>query len=97
MPEDLRAPVAALLSALVRGDLPDQLTWMENYGPAGAALVPQPSGIWTHVRADAVRRDDGGRHLVLPLWTAEESPSDLSAEVAVGPDGTAEILDVRVL
>ena len=39
----------------------------------------------------------GGWSVVMPLWTSEESPSDLSAELEVTPDGEARILDVHVL
>jgi hypothetical protein len=34
---------------------------------------------------------------VVPLWTTDESPSDLSAEVDVTPDGIATITGVHVL
>jgi hypothetical protein len=39
----------------------------------------------------------GGWHLVVPLWTTDESPSDLSAELLIAPDGVATIHDVHVL
>ena len=39
----------------------------------------------------------GGWWAVVPLWTSAESPSDLSAELEVGTDGEARILDVHVL
>jgi hypothetical protein len=97
VPDELRAPIRELLAALVRGDMPNQLTWVRNYGSGGTRLVAQPEAIWTHRFTDVVRRDDGGWHVVLPLWTVDESPSDLSAEVGVGSDGTAEILGVHVL
>lgn len=52
---------------------------------------------WSHPYTDAVRTNDGGWQVGLPLWTADESPSDLSAEVLVAPDGTAVVYSVHVL
>lgn len=70
---------------------------MRRYGANGATLVRQPDDLWHHRYADAVRTNDGGWHVVVPLWTTEEAPSDLSAEVLVGPDGTATLHNVHVL
>jgi hypothetical protein len=89
--------VAGQLDRLVRGDFPGLLHWVENYGASGAVLVAQPSAIWEHPRTDALRTIDGGWHLVLPMFTEAESPSDLSAEVLIDPDGLATIHDVHVL
>jgi hypothetical protein len=73
------------------------LIWVREYGADGAQLVPQPPEIWTHPYADAIRTDDGGWHVVLPLWTETERPSALSAEVIIDPRGSASIHDVHVL
>lgn len=93
----LRPVVAEQLDRLVRGELPELLTWVKQYGASGAVLVPQPHDIWTHRDASAVPTDDGGWHIVVPMWTEAESPSDLSAEIVVEPDGSAVIHDVHVL
>lgn len=39
---------------------------------------------------------DGGWALDLPLWTTEESPSDLTVSITVALDGTVTIDDLRV-
>jgi hypothetical protein len=46
---------------------------------------------------DALRTDTGEWHVVVPLWTTDEEPSDLSAEIRVTTDGRAEVVDVHVL
>ena len=97
VPDELRPAIAVQLSHLVRGDLPELLTWVRNYGEDGAVLVEQPADIWEHRYTDVVRRIDGGWHVVVPLWTEDESPSDLSAEIIVTPAGAATIHDVHVL
>ncbi len=98
IPLDLREPLSRVLQDLVAGRVPDeQLTWVREYGDGGATLVPQPDAIWTHPYADAVRTAAGNWHVVVPLWTRDEAPSDLSAEIGVSADGTAELLDVRVM
>lgn len=98
IPVELRDALSGVLHDLVAGRVPhERLTWVRNYGSGGATLVPQPDAIWTHPQADAVKTAAGDWHVVLPLWTAEESPSDLSAEVRVKRDGTADLLDVHVL
>ena|SRR5437764_11104238 len=97
VPQELRRALGAQLAALVGGERPDLLTWVDRYGPNGAALVPQPEAIWTHPRSEATPLSDGGWHVVLPLWTADESPNDLSAEFSVAADGTARLEDVHVL
>ena len=97
VPVELREAVARQLGRLVRGEMPDLLHWVNSYGPNGAVLVEQPDAIWDHRFTDAVRTDDGGWHLVLPLFTEAESPSDLSAEVTVDSMGNATVRDVHVL
>ena len=94
VPVELRVAVARELDRLVRGELPDLLHWVSNYG---AVLVRQPDAIWDHRCTDALRTTDGGWHLVLPLFTEAESPSDLSAEVIVDQMGHATLHDVDVL
>jgi len=93
IPAELRAGIATQLNLLVRGGLPELLTWVRHYGPSGASLVAQPDEIWTHRESDATPMVSGGWSVVMPLWTSEESPSDLSAELEVTPDGEARILD----
>jgi hypothetical protein len=97
IPKDLRAAVSDQLARLVRGDFPDLLIWVTNYGPNGATLVAQPDAIFDHPRSDAVATPDGGWHVVVPLFTVDESPSDLSAEIVVEPTGEARLTDVHVL
>lgn len=70
---------------------------LREYGPAGATLVEQPEAMWTHRWTELTPMNGGGWHLVVPLWTTDESPSDLSAELFIKPDGTATIHDVHVL
>jgi len=97
IPPQLRPAVAHELDRLVRGELPGLLHWVENYHANGAALIAQPSAIWEHPQADAVQTPDGGWHVIVPLFTESKSPSDLSAEVVVDPEGVASIHDVHVL
>jgi hypothetical protein len=97
VPVELRAALKAELDALVRGHRPAMLTWVERYGGHGAQLVEQPEAIWSHPDTSAVATADGW-HVVVPLWTTDEFPSDLSAELSVSPDGShARVLDVHVL
>jgi hypothetical protein len=97
IPVELRATISSQLDLLVRGELPELLTWVMDYGPEGAHLIPQPDEIWTHKSSDAGPMTGGGWWAVVPLWTSAESTSDLSAEVEVGAAGEARILDVHVL
>jgi hypothetical protein len=96
VPSNLRPAIAAQLSALVEGALPEQLAWVLDYRANGATLVAQPEEIWSHAWTDVIAVGTGGWSVVLPLWTTEESPSDLSAEVFVSPEGEATIRDVHV-
>ncbi|EAP98307.1 hypothetical protein JNB_15123 [Janibacter sp. HTCC2649] len=73
------------------------MTWVDNYGAAGAELIPQPDDIWEHRLTDFVPRDDGTAYIVLPLWTSDEAPSDLSAECELSKTGQIEIIDVHAL
>lgn len=97
VPLHLRPAVARALDALVRGDHPELLRWVHAYGAAGTALVAQPEAVWTHPRTQVDRADQGGWHLVLPLWTVDESPSDLSVEATVTPEGVVHLCDLHVL
>lgn len=98
MPHQLRPPIAKELTALVEGRLPEQsLLWVREYNEGGATLIPQPEEIWVHPRTDVTKVDTGGYLVVVPLWTADESPSDLSAEIMVSPEGSVIIHTVRIL
>lgn len=94
VPEHLRPAVRAELDALAHGERPDHLYWVEV---DGETLVVQPEAIWEHRQTDAMRRDDGGWSVVLPLWTELGCPSDFTAEVEVDPTGVAMIHSVRVM
>ncbi|MEH3075738.1 MAG: Rid family hydrolase [Quadrisphaera sp.] len=97
VPEHLRPALRAELDALARGDRPDHLYWVEEYGDDGATLVVQPEAIWDHRETDASQQDDGSWWVVLPLWTELECPSALSAEVENDPSGTVIIHTVHVM
>jgi hypothetical protein len=97
IPEMLRPAVRAQLDALVRGELPEMLLWVHQYGDGGAVLVVQPDEIWNHPWSDVLQRIDGSWSVVVPLWTEDEAPSDLSAELSVDASGTATLDDVHVL
>lgn len=97
MPPDLRESLRERLDALVLGEHPEMLMWVHEYGDDGATLVRQPEDIWTHRYTSVVATDAGGWHVTLPLWTTDESPSDLSAEFSIGLDGGAHLDGVHVL
>lgn len=97
IPHTHRAALRAVLDDLVDGRRPDLMAWVQSYGQSGATLVAQPEEIWEHPWADYQAREDGSAHVVVPLWTVAESPSDLSAECELGASGAATILDVHVL
>jgi hypothetical protein len=97
VPVNIRAAVSDQLDRLVRGDYPDLLVWVQMYGGGGTTLTAQPNSIFEHGRTDAIATLDDGWHIVVPLFTTDESPSELSAELVVDRTGTARITDVRVL
>lgn len=97
VPIELRPALAEVLQQLVGGEFPDMLHWVGEYGSRGATLVQQPRAIWSHRWTSVTRTSDGGWHIVLPLWTTDESPSDLSAELVVEPSGAVQLHDVHVL
>ena len=97
IPERFRPSVRAALDALSSGDLPDMLAWVEQYGADGATLIRQPEEIWEHPDSQIEVRSDGSAWGVVPLWTTDENPSDLSAEFALNAAGRVEIRDVYVL
>jgi hypothetical protein len=97
VPVEVRIVVREEVDRLVAGDLPNLMTWVHAHGSSGATLVPPPEDWWAHPWSDAVPMQSGGWHVVVPLWTTEESPSDLSAEVEVSQSGQARITDVHVL
>ena len=97
VPEHLHPAIRQELDALVRGERPDSMVWVNRYGRHGATLVRQPDDIWTHEWAESHQVPDGTWHVLLPVWTTDESPSDLTAEVHVGLDGQARLYDLHVL
>ena len=97
IPVEHRTALRAALDELVTGHHPELLTWVRDYGESGAQLVRQPDEMWQHPLTDWLELDDGGASAVLPLWTTDESPSDLSAECEVTCTGNATITDVHVL
>ena len=97
IPKRHRSKLRDELLALSAGARPDLLLWVNDYGDHGAVLVPQPDAIWTHTYTGFDKRSDGSAYGVVPLWTTEESPSDLSAEFEITRDGTVEITNVHVL
>lgn len=97
IPFELRAGIAAELARLVSGEIPEMMVWVDSYGENGARLVEQPDVMWRHPESDAVAIDAGGWHIIVPLWTEDESPSDLYAEFMVDEEGSAVLRDVRVL
>lgn len=97
VPEHLRPALRAELDALVRGERPEHMLWVDEYGDDGATLVVQPEAIWDHPGTDATLQDDGSWWVILPLWTELECPSDLSAEVEVDPSGQVTLRDLHVM
>jgi hypothetical protein len=101
VPEHLRPAVAAELDQLVRGARPQMMQWVHRYGPRGepdrgAILIDQPEEVFDHRYTSVIEMDDGGWALDLPLWTTEESPSDLTVSMTVDVDGAVTIDDLRV-
>lgn len=97
IPKEIRPALREELDALVRGERPALLTWVENYGAAGAELVRQPDEVWSHPVSDVQHRPDGTAWGCVPLWTTDENPSDLTAEFEVSSAGLVALTDVRVL
>ena len=73
------------------------LTWVDAYRASGAVLIEQPEDVWMHPASQVELRQDGTAWGVVPLWTTDEGPSDLSAEFEVDAQGRVEIRDVHVL
>jgi hypothetical protein len=94
IPEAYRMAIRRELDALTAGERPDQLLWVREYP---ATLIPQPEEIWTHSWADLETRADNSAWCVLPLWTTDESPSDLSVEIEIDTEGRVTIHDLHVL
>jgi hypothetical protein len=94
IPEKYRDSIRVELDALANGEHPELMTWVREYS---AQLVRQPNLIWSHAESEVVERDDGTAFGVVPLWTAGESPSDLSVEFEIDGNGVATISDVHVL
>jgi hypothetical protein len=93
VPEQYRDAIRAELDALVRGDRPEMMTWVTAYP---ARLVRQPDLIWSDAQAELIERDDGTAYADLPLWTTDESPSDLTVVLEIDSLGTVTISDLRV-
>jgi hypothetical protein len=94
VPEQYRDAIQTELDALVGGKRPDLMAWVTAYP---VQLVRQPDLIWSHAESEVIEREDGTVFGVLPLWTTDESPSDLSVEFEIDPHGTVTISDVHVL
>ncbi len=71
--------------------------WVRRYGSSGAQLVRQPEEIWEHPETDCQGRGDGSMWVTMPLWTTQESPSDLSVECEISATGVVVIEDLHVL
>ena len=85
------------MDQLAAGGRPGLLTWVSAYGHSGTKLVAQPDEIWSHQWTNYAEREDGSAYGSVPLWTTDQSPSDLSAEFEVTPSGTVSLTDVHVL
>jgi hypothetical protein len=85
------------LDQLAVGDRPELLTWVSDYGQSGTELVIQPDEIWNHHWTNYAEREDGSAYGSVPLWTTDQSPSDLSAEFEVTPFGAVLLTVVHVL
>ena len=101
VPQHLRSAVTAELDQLVRGARPEMMLWVHRYGPrgepeVGATLVDQPDEIFDHRYTGVIELTAGAWALDLPLWTTDESPSDLTVSMTVNADGTVRIDDLRV-
>ena len=94
IPEEYRDAIRRELDALVDGKRPEMLTWVTAYP---ARFVRQPDLIWSHAESEVIKRADGTAYGVVPLWTADEAPSDLSAELEIDRHGAVTISDVHVL
>ncbi|GAA1479217.1 hypothetical protein GCM10009623_36630 [Nocardioides aestuarii] len=97
IPNEIRPALRDELDALARGERPALLTWVENYGHGGAELIRQPEEIWSHPASELQHGSNGSAWGCVPLWTTEESPSDLTAEFEVSSTGKVALTDVRVL
>ncbi|WP_420371467.1 DUF7668 domain-containing protein [Kribbella sandramycini] len=76
-------------------EVPEQLLeWVDSYP---AVLIRQPDDVWTHRYTHFLERDDGSITFEIPLWTTDESPSDLTAQIELEADGRIHIYDVHVL
>lgn len=77
IPVKYRGAIRAELDALADDARPEVMTWVTAYP---ARLVRQPDLIWSHAGSEIFERDDGTAYGVVPLWTTDETPSDLSVE-----------------
>lgn len=94
VPEVLRPAIRAELQAIVTGDGPGVMLRVREYP---ATLIPKPEAMWSHPLSEVQVPNDGTAWCVLPLWTMDESASDLSAELEIDEQGRVTISDVHVL
>lgn len=85
------------MTALVRGERPQHLTWVDRYRTHGDTLTESPDDIWTHPHARAGRTAAGGWWVDVPLWTTGEHSSDLTARFDVSAEGKVCLHDVHVM
>lgn len=97
IPRAVRPAARHELDALVAGERPELLYWVRRYGTRGTSLVRQPESIWDHPFTDFLVREDGSCYGAAPLWTVDESPSDLSVEFEISADGTVLLTNVHVM
>ena len=97
VPRRRRQALRVALDELVAGRRPEMLTWVRKYGRFGTELLRQPDEIWSHRWTDYAERSDGSAYGSLPLWTIDQSPSDLSVVFEIGADSSAQLTDLRVL
>jgi len=97
VPEIYWPAMRIALDELVAGERPELMVWVRRYGDTGAELIRQPDSIFRHPRTDFWERSDGSVGGVAPVWTAAESPSDLSIEFDISPSGDVNLTDLHVL
>lgn len=97
VPPVFRPALRRELDALVAGERPELMIWVQSYGKSGTSLVPQPESIWDHARTDFRVRADGSSFGTAPLWTVDESPSDLAVEFEITDKGVVTLTDLHVL
>jgi hypothetical protein len=89
VPPVFRAALRRELDALVAGERPELMIWVQNYGKSGTSLVPQPEAIWDHALTDFLVRADGSSFGTAPLWTVDE--------FEITDEGVVTLTDLHVL